>query len=117
MSELEHSFKDQNDHVWVKEKASVPTRSVSKHPAEIMVWGAMVAQALTSLHVVPQKQSVDAGYYAIEILQKSLLPSLARDAITGLVLTKKMMPGISLPIFQQGGAPAHTSREAQQWWQ
>ena len=67
--------------------------------------------------MVPQKQSVDAGCYVTEILQKSPLPSLARDASTGSILTKKMMPGRSLPIFQQDGAPAHTPREAQQWWQ
>ena len=53
MSELEHSFKPQNDRVLVKEKASAPPRLVSKHPAKIMVWGAMSAQALTDLHVVP----------------------------------------------------------------
>ena len=77
----------------------------------------MSAQVLTGLHVVPQKQSVHTGYYVTEILQKSLLPSLARDASTGSVLTKKMMPGMSLSIFQQDGAPAHTPRKAQQWWQ
>ena len=115
MFELEHSFNPQNDRVWAKEKASVPPRLVSKHPAKIMVWGAMSAQALTDLHVVPQKQSVDAGYYVTEILQKSLLPALAREGSTGSVLTKKMVPRMSLPIFQQDGAPAHTSREAQQW--
>ena len=61
-----------------------------------MVWWAMSAKALTNLHMVPQKQLVDARYFVIQILQKSLLPSSARDASTSSVLTKKMLPGKSL---------------------
>ena len=73
----------------------------------------MSAQALTNLQVVPQKQFFDAGYYVAEILRMSLLLSLAWDTSTGSVLTKKMVPRMSLPIFQYDGAPACTSREAQ----
>ena len=65
----------------------------------------------------PPKQSFDAGYYVTENLQKSRLSSLAWDTSTGSVLTKKMVPGILLPIFHQDGASAHTSMEAQQWCQ
>ena len=117
MFELEHTFDPQSDRVWAKKKASVPPRLVSKHPAKIMVWRAMSAQALTNLHMVPQKQSFDAGYYVTEIVQKSLLPSLAWNTSTSSVLTMKIVPGMSLPIFQQDGAPARTSRESQQWCQ
>ena len=77
----------------------------------------MSAHALTNLHVVPQKQSLDAGYYVIEILQRSPLPSIALDTSSGTVLTKKMAPGMSLPIFQPYGASTRTSREVQQWCQ
>ena len=77
----------------------------------------MSTLVVTDLHMVPQKQLVDTGYYVIEILQKSLLPSLAWDASTCSVLTEKMMPRMSLPIIPQNGAPLHTSREAQQWCQ
>ena len=115
--ELEHSSNAQNDRVWAKEKALVPPRLVSKHPAKIMVWGGMSAQALTELHVIPQKQTVDTKYYTTEILEKSLLPSLTRTASTGSVLQKKMVPGMSPPIFQQDSAPAHASNEAQKWCQ
>ena len=82
-----------------------------------MMWGIMSAQVLADLHVVPQKQSVDAGYYVTVILQTSQLHSLVQDASTCSVLTKKMVPGMSLPIFQQDGAPAHSSKEAQRWCQ
>ena len=64
----------QNDRIWAKEKTSTPHRLVSKPPgpAEIMVcvlWGeGMSAQVLADLHVVPQKQSVDVGYYVTGIL-------------------------------------------------
>ena len=59
------------------------------------------AQAPTELHVVPQRQSVDAKYYTREILENSLLPSLARTASTGSVLKKKMVPEMSSVIFQR----------------
>ena len=117
MFELEYSFDPQSDRVWAKEKATEPPRLVLKHPATIMVWGAMSTQALTNLRVISQKQSFDAGYLVPEILQKSLLPSIAWDTSTGSVLTKKIVLGMSLPIFQQDGAPAHSSSEAQQWCQ
>ena len=48
--------------------------------------GAMSAQALTNLRVVPQKQSFDSEYYVTEMLQKFLLRSLAWVTSTGLVL-------------------------------
>ena len=89
MFEIEHTPNPQNDRMWEKEKTSVPPRLVSKHPARIMVWGAMSALGLTELHVVPQKQTVDTQYYTREILENSLLPSLARTASTGRVLEKK----------------------------
>ena len=54
MCELEHSFNPQSDRIWAKEKASVPPRLVSRHPAKIMVWGTMSPQALTDLRVVPR---------------------------------------------------------------
>lgn len=117
MFELEHTSNPQNDRVWAKDRSSVPPRTVSKYPGKIMVWGAMSGQALTELHVVPQRQSVDTEYYIGEILEKSLLPALARTASTGSVLQKKMVPGMSPAIFQQDGAPAHTSARAQNWCQ
>ena len=113
--EVDHAPNPQNDRVWAREQASVPPRLVTKHPAKIMVWGGMSAQALTELHVVPQRQSVDAKYYAREILENSLLPSLARTASTSSVLKKKMVPEMSSVIFQQDGAPAHASKEAENW--
>ena len=73
----------------------------------------MSAQALTDLHMVLQKQLVDAGYYFIKIPQKSLLFSLERDASTSSVLTTKIVPGMSMPLVPQDGAPVHTSREDQ----
>ena len=86
---------------------------MSKHPAKIMVWGAMRAQVLAYLHLVPRSSLwTQATMYVTEILQKSLLPSLVLDASTGWVLTKKLVPGISLPIFQHDGPPARWSRKA-----
>ena len=75
--------------------------------------GATASQSLSELHGVPQKQSVDSEYYVTEILEKSLLPGLSRAAITGSVQERKIVPELSTANFQQDGAPAHSSKEAQ----
>ena len=76
-----------------------------------MVWGAMSAQGLSELHVLPQKQTVDAEHYVTKILEQSLLPALSRPDTTGSVLQRKMVPAMSAPIFMQYEAPAHTSKK------
>ena len=113
--EVMHPPNPQNDRVWAKDKAEVPQRTALKKPGKVMVWGAMSAQGLTQLHVLPQKQTVDTAYYIHEILEKNLLPALNRSSSTGSVLKMKMVPDMSEPIFMQDVAPAHTSKKTQEW--
>lgn len=113
--EVMHPTNPQNDRVWAKNRTEVPPRMALKKPAKVMVWGGMSAQGLTELHVVPQKQTVNTDYYVSEILTKTLLPALQRSSRNGSVLERKMVPGMSVPIFMQDGAPAHTSKKTQEW--
>ena len=113
--EVMHPTNPQNDRVWAKNRTEVPPRMALKKPAKLMVWGGMSAQRLTELHVVPQKQTVNTDYYVSEILTKTLLPALQRSSRNGSVLERKMVPGMSVPIFMQDGAPAHTSKKTQEW--
>ena len=75
----------------------------------------MSFRALSELHVLPKKQLVMGAYYVDEILEKSQLPSLKRTWETGSTLQHKLLPDMSTDIFQQDGAPAHTSKVAIKW--
>ena len=78
-----------------------------------MVWGAMSAEALTKLHIIPQNQTVNTEYYVSQILEGSLLTALNRSAENGAVTERKMVETRSDAIFMQDGAPSHTSRRTQ----
>ena len=71
--------------------------------------------ALSELHVLPEKQMVTGAYYVDEILEKSQLPTLKRTRETGSTLQLKLLPDMSTDIFQQDGAPVHTSKVAIKW--
>ena len=58
---------------------------------------------------------VTGAYYVDEILEKSQLPTLKRTRETGSTLQRKRLPDMSTDIFQQDGAPVHTSKVAIKW--
>ena len=93
-----------------------PTESV-KHPLKIQVWRMMSYRALGKLHVIPKGQMVTAKYYVEEILENNLLPDFNRKKEIASVLERKLLPNMSNAIFQQDGAPAHTSHMSQNWLQ
>jgi transposase len=66
-----------------------------------MVWGCMSSAGVGMLHFIDG--TVDGGAY-VEILSTRLLPSLERLHPDGDCL------------FQQDGAPCHTSKVAQRWF-
>ena len=73
------------------------------------MWGAMNAQGLTELHVLPQKQIVNTTYYIHEIRKKST--SIAQLSLQrGL---RSAEENGTRHVFMQDGAPAHTSKETQ----
>ena len=58
---------------------------------------------------------VTGAYYVDEILEKSQLPTLKITRETGSTLQRKLLPDMSTDIFQQDGAPVHTSKVAIKW--
>ena len=80
-----------------------------------MVWGMMSFRAISKLHFIPPKQTVNTAYYIDEILAKSCLDTLHRTQNNGSVLERKMVPNMSKAVFMQDGAPAHTSKMTQGW--
>ena len=113
--ELFHLPNCQNDWIWACDKEEVSPTFTVKHPLKIQVWGLMSFRALSELHVLPEKQMVTGAYYVDEVLEKSLLPTLKRTGETGSTLQRKLLPDMSMAIFQQDGAPAHTSKVAIKW--
>ena len=75
----------------------------------------MSYRAVSELHILPPKQTVDQHYYVDEILTKSLVPAMKRRRKTGSILERSFMPNMSKAIFQQDGAPAHSSKKAMSW--
>ena len=105
----------QNDRIWAHDKEEVAPTFTVKHPLKIQVRGLMSFIALSELHVLPEKQMVTGAYYVDEILEKSQLPTLKRTRETGSTLQRKLLPDMSTDIFQQDGAPVHTSKVAIKW--
>ena len=82
-----------------------------KFPPKFMVWGMMSFRAISKLHFIPPKQTVNTTFYIDEILAKSCLDTLHRTQNNGSVLERKIVKG----RFMQDGAPAHTSKKTQCW--
>ena len=70
--ELFHSPNRQNDRVWATGSKNIEPIQV-KFPGKVMVWGMMSHRALSDLHIVPQRQSVNGAYYRDEMLGKTCL--------------------------------------------
>jgi transposase len=113
--ELFHHPNRQTDRVWAYKKEQVaPTQKV-KFPLKIHVWGVMSYRALSELHIIPRGQTVTANYYVETILKKCLTAAMHRSEDEGSVLERKLLPDMSQAIYQQDGAPAHSSRLAMSW--
>ena len=96
----------QNDRVWSagRKRDINPQRLLvqrAKFSASVMVSAGVCCVGKGSLHFVAEKAKINADYYI-----NNLLPKLIEDC-NGLVPNDF--------IFQQDGAPAHTSRLAQDW--
>jgi len=107
----------QCDRIWSRNSASVPSVFTVKHPLKIMVWGMFSHQAVSELHVIPPKQSVNTTYYLENILQKSCLDALNRTARGGSILERRMVEKRSEAIFMHDNAPCHASKATTSWCQ
>ena len=92
----------QNDRVWSRSSADVQPFKCVKFPAKIQVWGMMSHQALSELHIIPQKQNVNGEYYREKILKETCLDAIGRTANSGTILERSMIEKMSESIFMQG---------------
>ena len=113
--ELFHTPNKQNDRVWAKSSVNVPPTEKVKFPGKVMVWGVMSYQALSHHYIIPKGQTVTSEYYVEIILKQSLTSAKLRTRDSGTFLAKILLPERSKAIFQQDGAPAHTSKRSQEW--
>ena len=114
-SELFASPNPQNDRIWDKNTDRIEPVLKVKFPAKVMVWGMMSHCAVSDLHIVPQKQTVNAAYYRNNILEKTCLDAIKRKRKTGNITERAMLKNMSNYLFMQDGAPAHTANAIQSW--
>lgn len=77
-------------------------RNQKKHPTKVMVWGAISANLQSDLIILDG--SVDSKVYRRDILKKSRIIDHMNEVY-----------GVRSWLFQQDGAPAHTSRKSIQY--
>ena len=76
----------QNDRVWSRSSIDVQPYKSVKFPAKIQVWGMMSHQALSKLHIIPQKQNVNGEYYRNYILEGTCMDAMKRTGNSGNIL-------------------------------
>ena len=105
----------QTDRVWDSSAQNIPPIQTLKFPPTLMVWAAMSANAVSELHILPQKCTINAKYYVDSILAGPCKAALTRRRSRGTIFQRKLCQNMSKSIFQQDGAPAHTSKLSQEW--
>ncbi|KAI6658805.1 hypothetical protein LOD99_15130 [Oopsacas minuta] len=80
-----------------------------------MVCGMMSCQALSELHFVRPKRTMNASYYVSEILTKTYKDALNRKRKTGTILEKRMIADPLKATLMQDGAPPHRANITQDW--
>ena len=113
--ELFASPNPQNDRVWDKTSERLEPVFKVKFPAKVMVWGMMSHSAVSELHIVPQKQTVNGAYYRDHILKRTCVDAIRRKRKTGGICERAMLQNMSNFLFMQDGAPAHTANLTQAW--
>ena len=104
---VEQSFNRENDRILTR-SVSTMTKDIrnvrqTQNPAFVMVWAGMFAKGKTPLVFVSQGCKINAQTYEEHILEP-VLKNRRRDMFQGGQF-----------LFHQDGAPAHTSRRAQEW--
>ena len=104
---VERAWNRQNDRIWAHDLEGIPiskrTVFVRQHPAHVMVWGGVTDCGLkTPLIIIPEGVKVNTEVY-IKMLRSEVLP---------WVKSQSWEHGY---VFQQDGAPSHTSNRTQAW--
>ena len=109
--ELFHPTIRQNDRIWASNSLNIIPQETVKFPPKFMVWGMMSFRAISELHFIPPKQTVNTEYYIDEILTKSCLDTLNRTRKNGSVLKRKMLQNMSKAAFYAGRCPCSHVQE------
>ena len=112
LKNLFHFPNPKNDSVWGSQESQVPLSYQFKGSAKWMVWGGMTGRGLTSLHFIPQGQTVTAEYYITKILEREVKPLFSRRSTTEEPVKRKLFTSNSSATLVQ---PAHTAKATQQW--
>ena len=103
------------------QECDVPPAFQVKQSAKVMVWGGMTGPGLTKLHMLPTGQALTSEYYLTvyinQILEKEVKPLTSRHQVTGGPIERKLFSSKKEMTFAQDGAPAHTSKATQKWYQ
>ena len=105
----------QNDRVWAQKSGNIEPCVQIKFLGKIHVWGMMSHRAVSDLHIVPPKQTINGCYYRNFILEKTCKDAKERRSENGTILLRSMLSDMSSYIFIQDGAPAHTANLTQSW--
>ena len=104
---VEQSYNRQNDRVLGQDICSLPDEDKivtrKQGPTSVMVWAAASEEGKSPLVFVNPGVKINAAYYVETILEKGLLP-WAKETFENRQY-----------VFQQDGAPVHTSNLAQKW--
>ena len=105
----------QNDRVWARNSDNVEPCVRVRFPGKIHVWGIMSYRAVSDLHIVPPKQTINDCYFRDYILIKTCKDDIERNSENGTILQRSMLSDMSRFIFMQDGVPAHTANLTQSW--
>ena len=79
-----------------------------------MIWGGITGHGLTSLHFLPQRQTLTTDYYKKQMLEKKVKPFLLRRSNTKEPTKRKLFSNKQSMVFVQDGAPAHIPKGTQE---
>ena len=95
----------QTDRVWDSDAHNIPPVLTSKFPPHLMVWGAMSANAVSELNILPQKCTVNAKYYVDNILADPCKSAFARRRSKETILERKLCENMSKCHLSAGWGP------------
>ncbi|KAI6652961.1 hypothetical protein LOD99_4038 [Oopsacas minuta] len=112
--ELFHPPNRQNDRVWAIGSQNIEPIFRLNSQRNYGLGNDVTQSAVRTPHCTP-KQTVNGAYYRNEILKKTCLDAIAREAKKGSVIERSMLENMSEFLFMQDGALVHTANVTQQW--
>eukprot|EP00800_Vazella_pourtalesii_P015855 TRINITY_DN4383_c0_g1_i5.p1 TRINITY_DN4383_c0_g1~~TRINITY_DN4383_c0_g1_i5.p1 ORF type:complete len:293 (-),score=7.56 TRINITY_DN4383_c0_g1_i5:556-1434(-) len=104
---IEEATNEQNDRILAPTSSSIPEKHLyvkrTQKPQSVMVWAGISAKGRTPLIFVPVGVKINSAIY-----QKLILDPVVKD-LSSSMFNKEPF------LFQQDGAPAHTSNISQSW--